>query len=337
MSDEGSQEFLRPYFTNLKLIGTGGSGAVYSGIDSKTDRRVALKRVNIQDQSSCRTTLRQIEVQRNLEHENIVKLLNIVDCEGKSIHNGDAENFKDTDYVYLVQEVMETNLHTILQSNSSLGQDYSKLFLYQLLRGLKYIHSANVLHRDIKPSNLLVDSETLMLKIGDFGQTRVVDPEFDHDGYLTHSPSTLWYKAPELFLNSTGYSNAIDIWGAGCVFAEMLLGKPLFEGRHDIEQLQLILDTIPVDSKGLNNLEFDMKANFDKMLLDGPKEPLYSKFQDLDPKALDLLKQMLRFSPESRITAEDALTHPYLGLYSFPEDEPISLAPLHIEDEVDDF
>lgn len=284
-SEEESMEFLRPYFTNVKLVGTGGSGAVYSAIDVKTDKRVALKRVTLLDQLSCKGALRQISVYNRLQHENIVHLEKVVGPDGQMLES--STKFKDFQYVFLVQELVEADLHRILQSNGTISEDYVKLFIYQLLRGLKYIHSANAIHRDIKPSNILVDPETLLLKIGDFGLTRVVDPDYEHSGYLTHCPSTLWYRAPELILEPNTYSSAIDIWGVGCVFAELLLGKPLFEGRHEIEQLQMISDTVRTEDKELFKINPDIPEELMKSMSEEPNSSLASKFPDLDSKGKD--------------------------------------------------
>lgn len=98
-------------------------------------------------------------------------------------------------------------------------------------RGLKYIHSANVLHRDLKPSNLLLNT-TCDLKICDFGLARVADPDHDHTGFLTEYVATRWYRAPEIMLNSKGYTKSIDIWSVGCILAEMISNRPIFPGRH---------------------------------------------------------------------------------------------------------
>ena len=244
MSDGASLEFLGPNFTNIKVIGSGGTGAVYSGIDVETEQRVALKRLNLSDEMNCKAALREVKILKQLQHENVVKLFKVVDCDGLTLHDGASENFKDSNHVYLAEELLHLDLHHILQSKGKLREDYAKMFLYQLLRGLKYVHSANIVHRDIKPSNLLVDSKTLLLKIGDFGRSRVLDPAYSHRRYLTHRISTLWYKSPELLLNSLVYNSSVDVWAAGCVFAEMLLGKPLFEGEHEIEQMELILDSV---------------------------------------------------------------------------------------------
>lgn len=132
--------------------------------------------------------------------------------------------------VYIVQCLMETDLYKLLKTQT-LSNDHICYFLYQILRGLKYIHSANVLHRDLKPSNLLLNT-TCDLKICDFGLARVADPDHDHTGFLTEYVATRWYRAPEIMLNSKGYTKSIDIWSVGCILAEMISNKPIFPGKH---------------------------------------------------------------------------------------------------------
>lgn len=337
MLEQANSDFLAPYFTNMKLVGTGGSGAVYSAIDRETDQRVALKRLILRDQLNCRAALRELKILKKLEHENVVKLTKVVDTEGSPIKESSVENIKGASELFLVEELLDSDLHQILQSNGKLREDYVKLFLYQLLRGLKYIHSANIVHRDVKPSNILVDSKTLLLSIGDFGRSRIIDPAYSHTGYLTHRISTLWYKAPELLLNSSVYDSSVDIWAAGCVFAEMLLGKPLFEGKHEMDQLEVILDSVCLTAEEWSNLKPQIPEKTATGREQGQGTPFGSKFTRIDIQALDLLVKMLKFNPKNRITAEEALSHPYLHQYSFPCDEPICLEPLFIEDEVGDF
>lgn len=150
--------------------------------------------------------------------------------------------------VYIVQCLMETDLYKLLKTQK-LSNDHVCYFLYQILRGLKYIHSANVLHRDLKPSNLLLNT-TCDLKICDFGLARVADPVQDHTGLLTEYVATRWYRAPEIMLNSKGYTKSsmcmnvfafhsyscfpflVDIWSVGCILAEMISNRPLFPGKH---------------------------------------------------------------------------------------------------------
>lgn len=287
MSEETNSDFLGSCFTNMRLVGTGGSGAVYSAIDVETDQRVALKRLFLRDRMNCRAALREVKVLKTLEHENVVKLTKVVDSEGLPFQDGADENFKGATELYLVEELVDSDLHHILQSKGKLREDYVKLFLYQLLRGLKYIHSANVVHRDVKPSNLLVDSETLLLRIGDFGRSRILDPAYSHNGHLTHSISTLWYKAPELLLNSSIYDGSVDIWATGCVFAEMLLGKPLFEGRHEIDQMEHILDSVCLTEEEWTTLKPQLPERTAIGRTQGQGSPLGSKFPHIDIQGKD--------------------------------------------------
>ncbi|XP_029193217.2 mitogen-activated protein kinase 4-like [Acropora millepora] len=337
MLEEDISDFLAPHFTDTKLIGTGGSGTVYSSIDCETNQRVALKRLLLRDQTNCQAALREITILKKLEHDNVVKLTKVVDSEGLPVQESSLEDINGASELFLVEELLDSDLHQILQSNGKLREDYVKLFLYQILRGLKYIHSANIAHRDVKPSNILVDSKTLLLSVGDFGRSRIIDPAYSHSGYLTHRVSTLWYKAPELLLNSSLYDGSVDIWAAGCVFAEMLLGKPLFEGKHEIEQLEVILDSVSLTDEEWSDLKPQIPEKTASNREKGQGIPLGSKFTRMDIQALDLLVKMLQFNPQNRISAEEALAHPYLRQYSFPCDEPICLEPLHIEDEVGDF
>lgn len=133
----------------------------------------------------------------------------------------------------------------VIKANDDLSGDHHQFFLYQLLRGLKFVHSAKVFHRDLKPKNILANSDC-KLKICDFGLARpALDPTPYHTIYWTDYVATRWYRAPELCGSFYArYSPAIDIWSVGCIFAEILLGKPLFPGRNVVQQLELITDLL---------------------------------------------------------------------------------------------
>jgi mitogen-activated protein kinase 1/3 len=179
-------------------------------------------------------------------------------------------------YVYIVQYLMDTDLHKLLKKQT-ISNQLVCYFLYQILRGLKYIHSANVLHRDLKPSNLLINNN-FNLKICDFGLSRIADPGVDHTGFLTEYVATRWYRAPEIMLMPKGYNKSIDVWSVGCILAEMISNKPLFPGKHYLDQLNLILniigspceeDLISIQNERarrfLNSLEKKTKLQFDKL------------------------------------------------------------------------
>merc|ERR1719414_2001232 len=206
---------------------------VVSALDTSSNTKVAIKKISpFEHQTYCQRTLREIKILNRLKHENIIDIRDI-------LRPPTIETLKD---VYIVQSLMETDLHKLLRSQK-LSSDHICYFLYQILRGLKYIHSANVLHRDLKPSNILLNSNC-DLKICDFGLSRVSDPSQDHTGLLTEYVATRWYRAPEVMLNAKGYSKALDIWSVGCILGEMINNKPMFPGKHYLDQICKIQEVL---------------------------------------------------------------------------------------------
>ncbi|MGH0180895.1 UNVERIFIED_CONTAM: hypothetical protein FKN15_005290 [Acipenser sinensis] len=234
-------------YMDLKPLGYGGNGLVFSAVDSDCDKRVAVKKIVLTDPQSVKHALREIKIIRRLDHDNIVKVFETLGPSGRQLTE-DVSSLTELNSVYIVQEYMETDLCKLLEQGL-MSEEHARLFMYQLLRGLKYIHSANVLHRDLKPANLFINTEDLVLKIGDFGLARIMDPHYSHKGYLSEGLVTKWYRSPRLLLSPNNYTKAIDMWAAGCIFAEMLTGKTLFAGAHELEQMQMILESIPVIHK----------------------------------------------------------------------------------------
>ncbi|XP_053304194.1 mitogen-activated protein kinase 4 [Spea bombifrons] len=317
-------------FVDFKPLGFGANGLVLSATDSQNARKVAVKKITIGDARSMKHALREIKIIRRLNHDNIVKVHAVLGPRGADLQ-GDLLKY---DMVYIVQGHMETDLARLLEQGP-LSEDHAKLFMYQLLRGLKYIHSANVLHRDLKPANIFINTEDLVLKIGDFGLARIVDQHYSHKGHLSEGLVTKWYRSPRLLLSPNNYTKAIDMWAAGCILAEMLTGRMLFAGNHELEQMQLILDTIPVIHKEdkeelLKVMPSFVSANWEV------KKPLRKLLPEINLEAIDFLEKILTFNPMDRLTAEAALQHSYMMPYSCPEDEPVSQHPFRIEDEIDD-
>ena len=185
-------------------------------------------------------------------------------------------------------------------------------------RGLKYVHSAGVVHRDLKPSNILVN-ENCDLKICDFGLARIQDPQMT--GYV----STRYYRAPEIMLTWQKYDVEVDVWSAGCIFAEMLEGKPLFPGKDHVNQFSIItelLGTPPQDV--IETICSENTLRFVQSLPKRERQPLSGKFKNADPPAIDLLEKMLVFDPRKRISAAGGLQHEYLSPYHDPSDEPVA-------------
>uniref|UniRef100_A0A8C0LPH3 mitogen-activated protein kinase n=1 Tax=Canis lupus dingo TaxID=286419 RepID=A0A8C0LPH3_CANLU len=212
-------------FVDFQPLGFGVNGLVLSAVDSRARRKVAVKKIILSDARSMKHALREIKIIRRLDHDNIVKVYEVLGPQGADLQ---GELFK-LSVAYIVQEYMETDLARLLEQGT-LTEEHAKLFMYQLLRGLKYIHSANVLHRDLKPANIFISTEDLVLKIGDFGLARIVDQHYSHKGYLSEGLVTKWYRSPRLLLSPNNYTKAIDMWAAGCILAEMLTGRMLFAG-----------------------------------------------------------------------------------------------------------
>uniref|UniRef100_A0A5K3EJC8 Mitogen-activated protein kinase n=1 Tax=Mesocestoides corti TaxID=53468 RepID=A0A5K3EJC8_MESCO len=294
---EGSQSSLE------KGLGYGAFGVVWSVIDPRDGRKVALKRIPrvFHNPITAKRVYRELKMLSMLHHDNIVTLVDVVK----------SDNYSSFDEVYLLFELMQTDLHKIIVSPQPLSSDHVKIFLYQILRGLRYLHSAGIVHRDIKPGNMLVNSNCL-LKICDFGLARMDDP--GNQAQLTTEVVTQYYRSPELLMETSRYSYAVDMWSVGCTFAELLSRRILFPAQGPLEQLELILNL--TGTPKMVDLEHCHPEACCFVLSFRPRRPnlasLYSLSPDLSNAAVDLLSSMLRFSPKDRITAEEALSHCYL-------------------------
>ncbi|XP_033116291.1 serine/threonine-protein kinase NLK-like isoform X2 [Anneissia japonica] len=213
--------------------------------------------------------------------------------------------------IYVVTELLQSDLHKIIVSPQPLSSDHVKVFLYQILRGLKYLHSAGVLHRDIKPGNLLVNSNCI-LKICDFGLARV--EELDRSKHMTQEVVTQYYRAPEILTGSKYYTNAVDMWSVGCIFAELLGRRILFQAQSPVTQLNLIMELLGTPSHQDLRYACDGAKSH---ILQQPHKPsslsaLYTLSSQSTHEAVHLLSRMLVFNPDKRISCTDALAHPYL-------------------------
>jgi len=285
-----------------KVVGKGAYGVVVSCVDTQTGKNVAIKKVNkaFDDLTDSKRILREIMLLKHLKHENIVNLLDIVHPETS------IDDFQD---VYMVLDLMESDLHRIIRSRQTLSDDHVQFFLSQILKGLKYTHSAGVLHRDLKPSNLLVNS-SCDLKICDFGLARGMNED---EVVLTEYVVTRWYRAPEVMLSSKSYDYGVDVWSTGCILAELLVREPIFQGDDYIHQLHLINDTLGSPTE--EDLAFISSEKAKRFIRNLPKKagiPFEQRMPTANPMALDLLKKMLAFNPAKRISVDDALNHPYL-------------------------
>ncbi|OAD76119.1 hypothetical protein PHYBLDRAFT_16163 [Phycomyces blakesleeanus NRRL 1555(-)] len=299
----------------IREMGQGAYGVVCAAKDTSNDEQVAIKKVCriFEKNILAKRALREVKLLKHFNgHENITSIIDM-----------DIVNLQDFNELYLVQELMEADLHQIIRSGQPLTDAHFQYFVYQICRGLKYIHSANVLHRDLKPGNLLVNADC-ELKICDFGLARgYSDNPESSAGFMTEYVATRWYRAPEIMLSFQNYTKAIDMWSVGCIFAEMLGGKPLFKGRDYVDQLNQILGILGTpDEETLRRVGSDRAQVYIRSLPRMPRIPFQNLYPRANALAIDLLNKLLEFDPSRRITVEEALAHPYLSAYHDEDDEP---------------
>ncbi len=305
-------------YTPLKPLGRGAYGVVCSAIDTDTNAKVAIKRIPsaFDDLVDAKRILREVKMLHHFNHENIISLVDLIDPPPN-------HPFDD---IYIVLDFMETDLHKIIYSKNKLTDDHIQYFLYQALRGLKYIHSAQVIHRDLKPSNLLLNGNC-DLKICDFGLARGVKNGND-DNDLTEYVVTRWYRAPEVMYSVQEYTYQIDVWALGCILAELHGRKPLFPGDDYIKQMNLIFDVIGTPTEDDMRFISNTRAlAYIKSLPTKPKVPFQRLYPHATPFALDLLDKMLVFNPNKRITVDEALAHPYFKDLRNPQTETVCPKP----------
>jgi len=311
-------------YTVLEPVGQGAYGIVCAAQDEQSSEHIAIKKIEnaFEHITFTKRTLRELRILRHLRHENLIDVRSI-------FLPGSKEEFED---IYVFSELMETDLASILKSSQPLTDDHCQFFLYQILRGLKYVHSAAVIHRDLKPRNLLVNANC-DLKICDFGLARVSfsDKEFQTCP-MTEYVCTRWYRAPEVLCSWIDYTKAIDIWSIGCIFAEMLGRKPFFPGHNTQHQLQLIISFLGTPRvEELRKIPNDKCRKFIESLPNSSGKPFEDVFREASPTAIDFLHRTLQFDPDKRATVAQALQHAYLAQLYCPEDEP-TRAPLDTSD-----
>jgi len=307
----------------IEPMSHGAYGIVCSAEDEVTRQSVAVKKIEgvFEHITITKRTLRELRILRHLQHENLVQIKSIFIPANKA-------DFED---IYVVSELMETDLASTLRSAQPLSDDHCQFFLYQILRGMKYVHSAQVIHRDLKPRNLLVNSNC-DLKICDFGLARV---QFSDKAWvcpMTEYVCTRWYRAPEVLCSWTDYSTSIDMWSIGCILAELLTRKPLYPGHNTQHQLDLIIGLLgSPEGEELAKIPNEKCRKFIKSLPKTMGRSFEQVFANDQPLAQDFLARTLRWDPAARMTVAEAIMHPYLEKLHCPEDEPVR-GPLDTSD-----
>jgi len=284
-------------YTDTKVIGNGSFGVVYQAKLCETGEMVAIKKV-LQDK---RFKNRELQIMRRLEHCNIVKLMYFFYTSGEK---------KDEIYLNLVLEFIPETVYKVARQYAKGKQSipglFIRLYMYQLFRSLAYIHSQGICHRDIKPQNLLLDPESGILKLCDFGSAKHLVRGEPNVSYIC----SRYYRAPELIFGATDYTTNIDVWSAGCVFAELMLGQPIFPGDSGVDQLVEIIKVLGTPTREQIK---EMNPNYTEFKFPQIKAHPWQKVfrARTSPEAIDLVSRLLEYTPSARITPLQACAHTY--------------------------
>jgi len=284
-------------YTQCKIVGNGSFGVVFQTKLIPSGEDAAIKRV-LQDK---RFKNRELQIMRIVKHPNIVEL--------KAFYYSNGERQKDEVYLNLVLEYVPETVYRASRYFNKLKTVMPmievKLYIYQLFRSLAYIHSQGICHRDIKPQNLLLDPSTGILKLCDFGSAKILVENEPNVSYIC----SRYYRAPELIFGATNYTPKIDVWSTGCVMAELMLGQPLFPGESGIDQLVEIIKVLGTPTREQIRT---MNPNYMEHKFPQIKPHPFSKvFRKAPAEAIDLITKLLEYTPTQRLSAVEAMCHPF--------------------------
>lgn len=303
----------------IKKVGSGAYGTVASFEDTTNKSKVAVKKITdaFHDLVDGKRILREVKLLRSFRHDNIISILDMY-----------PPDHPDFDDIYIVTDLMETDLHRVIYSKQKLEEEHHKYFSYQILRGLKYLHSANVVHRDLKPANILVN-KNCDLKICDFGLARGFGNDED-DPTLTDYVVTRWYRAPEVVLLASEYTKSIDVWSVGCILCELIGRKPTFTGKDHLDQIKKIISITGTPSeKDLEWLPAKSPARaFIKKVPQSQGTPWKTLYPKASDNAVQAIDAMLKFDPTQRADVDACLVLPYFADLHMPDDEPSADKPI---------
>ncbi|XP_049311024.1 probable serine/threonine-protein kinase dyrk2 isoform X1 [Bactrocera dorsalis] len=312
---QGTDRVQEVSYTDTKVIGNGSFGVVFQAKLCDTGELVAIKKV-LQDR---RFKNRELQIMRKLEHCNIVKLLYFFYSSGEKlaefpidigIFASVLKPQRDEVFLNLVLEYIPETVYKVARQYAKTKQtipiNFIRLYMYQLFRSLAYIHSLGICHRDIKPQNLLLDPETAVLKLCDFGSAKQLLHGEPNVSYIC----SRYYRAPELIFGAINYTTKIDVWSAGCVLAELLLGQPIFPGDSGVDQLVEVIKVLGTPTREQIR---EMNPNYTEFKFPQIKSHPWQKvFRIRTPtEAINLVSQLLEYTPSARITPLKACAHPF--------------------------
>ncbi|XP_014277982.1 glycogen synthase kinase-3 beta isoform X5 [Halyomorpha halys] len=308
---QGPDRPLEVSYTDTKVIGNGSFGVVYQAKLCDTNEMVAIKKV-LQDK---RFKNRELQIMRRLEHCNIVKLKYFFYSSGDKMYGVTSTSRKDQGnkdevYLNLVLEYIPETVYKVARHYSKSKQtipiSFIKLYMYQVMRSLGYIHSLGICHRDIKPQNLLLHPESGVLKLCDFGSAKHLVKGEPNVSYIC----SRYYRAPELIFGAIDYTTKIDVWSAGCVLAELLLGQPIFPGDSGVDQLVEIIKVLGTPTREQIR---EMNPNYTEFKFPQIKSHPWQKVfrARTPPEAIELVSRLLEYTPSSRISPLQACAHPF--------------------------
>ncbi|KAK9480489.1 kinase-like domain-containing protein [Lipomyces japonicus] len=285
-------------YEQCRMLGHGSFGVVFLTRLSPSRQEIAIKRV-LQDK---RFKNRELQIMRMVRHPNIVGLIAF-------FYSSNTDDVKEDVYLNLILEYVPETVYNasrhFAKLKTSVPMIIVKLYIYQLFRSLAYIHSQGICHRDIKPQNLLTDPKTGVLKLCDFGSAKILVAGEPNVSYIC----SRYYRAPELIFGATNYTTKIDVWSTGCVMAELMLGQPLFPGESGIDQLVEIIKVLGTPTREQIKT---MNPNYMEHKFPQIRPHPFSKvFRKGPPEAIDLISRLLEYNPNQRLSAIEAMTHPF--------------------------